>query len=476
MTWLATVLPTGGDRLRRALVVVVLFSILSKLMLGALVFSLNPDGIFESSDAHEYHQLALNMARYGTFSRSVNPPLDPEIIRTPAYPLLLAGLYQVVGIRPHAVIPVQIALSVVTLLAGFRIACLLFGPRAGLLTAVFLALDPVSMYYSQVMLTETLFGTALTLCLLGMVQAIRIPSPRYPSWAGVCLAAATYIRPTGYYLGLLLPMVLFLAIQRSGGWRRALASAALMGIIFFVLVGGWQVRNYVATGSTAFSQAKNQYLLIAKAAAIVAMRDGVSLQEAQQRLADEHAASLPPKFFPASQALLLESQGQFAQSVIAAHPVLLVVTTSRGMAANLLGPSNMAHLLGSDNVALRDAFLQRDFARFPPSYWMAALSSWTVGVLFLGIVYGGVVLLFKRKGFRNGDIALLVLTAVYVILVSSGPEAYSRFRMPIMPILCVLAAGGYLCRGVIELGECDDIPRGALERAVDAGHAARRLS
>jgi len=471
VTWLVTLLPTEGDRLRRALLVVVLLSALSKLMLGVLVFSYNPDAIFESSDSHEYHQLALNIIQHGSFSRSVSPPLEPETIRTPAYPLLLAGLYHVVGVRPHAVIPVHIALSVVTLFAGFRMASLLFGPRAGLLAAIFLALDPVSMYYSQVMLTETLFGTALTLCLLGMVQAFRDSSLRYPFWAGICLAVATYTRPTGYYLGLLLPMVLFPMVQRSRGWRRALASAVLMGAVFAVLIGGWQLRNYLATGSTAFSQAKNQYLLIAKAAAIVAARDGVSLQEAQQRLADEHAVSLPPEFPRTSQTFLLESQGRFAQSVIAAHPVLLVRTTVRGMAANLLGPSNLAHLLGSDNVALREAFLQQDFARFSPSQWMAALSSWTVGFLLLGFLYGGVAVLFARRKFGDGDILLLVLTAVYVILLSSGPEAYSRFRMPIMPILCVLASGGYLYLGVNGFSDHDDGDGVALKRPADAGCA-----
>lgn len=476
MTWLARLLPTEGDRLRRALVLVALLGVFSKLALAALVFTYNPHGVFESSDSYEYHRLALNIVRYGTFSQSLNPPLDPETIRTPAYPLVLSGLYHVVGVRPHAVVPVQIALSVVTMLAGFRIASLLFGARAGLLTAILLVLDPVSMYYSQVMLTETLFCTTLTLCLLCMVLASRDPSLRYPFWGGICLAAATFTRPTGYYLGLLFPLMLVLTIRQARGWRRALVSAALMGALFAVLVGGWQIRNYIAAGSATFSQAKNQYLLIAKAAAVVAMRDGVSLQEAQQRLADEHAASLPPQFPRASQTLLLESQGRFAQSIVVAHPVLLVRTTLRGAAANLLGPSNLAHLLGSDNVALREAFLQRDFARFPLRDWIAALLSWTAGFLFLGLLYAGVAVLFKRKGSGNGDVALLVLTVVYMILLSSGPEAYSRFRMPVMPILCALAAGGYLCRGAGTLGEREGDGRVALGGRTDAGFAAGRIS
>ncbi|HET8721344.1 MAG TPA: hypothetical protein VFM24_04915, partial [Nitrospira sp.] len=52
----------------------------------------------------------------------------------------------------------------------------------------------------------------------------------------------------------------------------------------------------------------------------------------------------------------------------------------------------------------------------------------------------------RHRGLGSPDIALLALTAAYVIIVSSGPEAYSRFRMPIMPIFSVLAAGGYIYR------------------------------
>jgi hypothetical protein len=65
-----------------------------------------------------------------------------------------------------------------------------------------------------------------------------------------------------------------------------------------------------------------------------------------------------------------------------------------------------------------------------------------------------------------------VLTAAYVILDSSGPEAYSRFRMPVMPIFCVLAAGGYFYRE----GKCAEREGGgeiALRNRPDVGLVTR---
>ncbi|MDX2253642.1 MAG: glycosyltransferase family 39 protein [Nitrospira sp.] len=415
-----------------------------KLALGILLGMYYPQGVLESSDSLEYHQLAINLAEHQVFSQSPGFPFEPETIRTPAYPALISCVYQLVGVHPQAIVPVQILLSTVTMLAGFAIASLLFNPRVGALTAVLLACDPLSLYYSQVMLTETLFGTFLTLSVLCLLCACRYPALRYPAGAGICLALATLTRPTGYYLGAVFPLMLLFVVGRARGWRHAYISAAILFILYAVPIGGWQLRNYVQTGSAEFSQAKNQYLFIAHASAIVALRDGLSLQDAQQRLAQEHAASLPRQFQPSSPVVMLESQGRFARAVMFEHPALLAWTMLKGSAANLFGPSNLAHLIGVDNVALRSAAMQGEFARFAPLHWAIACSSWIYGILFLGVLYYGVVVLLVRMGVNNYGLALLVLTATYVIVVSSGPEAYSRFRAPIMPLLCVIAAGGLI--------------------------------
>jgi len=415
-----------------------------KLAVGILVAIYYPQGVLESSDSHEYHQLAINLAEHQVFSQSPEFPFEPETIRTPAYPVLISCVYQIVGVHPQAIVPVQILLSVVTMLAGFAIASLLFNPMIGTLTAVLLACDPLSIYYAQVMLTETLFGTFLTLSVLCLLCAFRYPALRYPAGAGMCLALATFTRPTGYYLGVVFPLMLLFVVGRSRGWRPACVSAAILLVLYAGPIGSWQLRNYVQTGSAEFSQAKNQYLFIAHAAAIVALRDGLSLPDAQQRLAQEHAASLPQQFQPPSQTLMLESQGRFARAVMLEHPALLAWIMLKGSAANLFGPSNLAHLFGMDNMALRSAALQNEFSRFAPLQWAIAFSSWIYGFIFLGVLYYGVLVLFLREGVSNVGLALLGLTAAYVIVVSSGPEAYSRFRAPIMPILCVIAAAGLI--------------------------------
>lgn len=444
MHWLVA---SPSDEERRSRLIpwrVAVVAAVVKLTVGILVAIYYPQGVLESSDSHEYHQLAINLAEHQVFSRSPEVPFEPETIRTPAYPVLISCVYRIVGVHPQAIVPVQILLSIVTILAGFAIASLLFNPRVGTVTAVVLSCDPLSIYYSQVMLTETLFGTVLTLSVLCVLCACRYPSLAYPAGAGICLALAAYTRPTGYYLGAVFPLILLFVVGRSRGWQQACVSAAIFFMLYAVPIGGWQFRNFVQTGSAEFSQAKNQYLFIAHAAAIVGLRDGLSLPDAQDRLTQEYAASLPQQFQPSSQAVLLESQGRFARAVMFEHPALLAWIMLKGSAANLFGPSNLAHLFGVDNVAIRNAAMQRDFSRFTPLQWVIAFSSWVYGFLFLGVLYYGILVLMLREGVNNVGLALLVLIVAYIIVVSSGPEAYSRFRAPIMPILCVIAAAGLI--------------------------------
>ena len=433
---------------------VVLAAVLSKLALTLLIFSSSPYGIVESTDSDEYQQLAINLRDHGIFSREPNAPFEPEILRSPAYPLFLSGLYKLFGTYPLVVALAQIALTAITGLTVFGIGSLLFSRQTGLLAVLFLSADPVSIYYSQVLLTETLFTTFLTLCLFFLLRSFREPLLlRWSLATGFVLALATYTRPTSYYLGVLFPLALVFFTQRSQGWRRACVTALIMFSVYAMCVGSWQARNYWLTGSMEFSQAKNQYLFVAKAAAIIAARDNISLEEAQQRLADAHHSVMASSLRGASPTQIYESQGRYAWSVIAAHPLLLLWTTTKGAGANLFGPSNLSHLFGLDNVALRTSLVKGELSNYSPAQWILALSSWSYGLGFLMMLYMGILLLLRCQGLKSADAVLLAVTAIFIIVVSSGPEAYSRFRAPIMPLLCILAAEGFMAWGRVPLGQ-----------------------
>lgn len=445
LKWFTCLLPIDRTQLHRLLLATLLLSVISKLVLSALVMIYHPNGIFEDSDSAEYHRLALNLLEHGTFSQSPQAPYEPEVLRTPAYPLMLAGFYGIFGVQPVIIVFVQIALSVATIFIGFKIATLLFHEQVGLLTALLLAADPVSTYHTQVLLTETAFTTTVSLCLLLFLHALKNPSEwHWSAGASISLALSTYLRPTSYYLGFIFPLIFFMMTYPTIGWRRAAKSALIFLSLYALLTGGWQLHNYVQTGSIEFSQMKNRYLFVAKAAAIVATLDDLSIEDAQQHLAAEHFQSIPQDLRAASPTRFFESQGKYAVAIIIEHPALFLWTTLKGVLASLFGPSNLSHLFGLDSVELRKSLLNGDFSRFSYSHWTMAFVSWIYGVGFLIILYLGILQLFVRGRVFSQGMALLLFTVLYVLFLSSGPEAYSRFRLPIMPVLCVLAAAGFI--------------------------------
>jgi len=59
-----------------------------------------------------------------------------------------------------------------------------------------------------------------------------------------------------------------------------------------------------------------------------------------------------------------------------------------------------------------------------------------------GLVIIGLINLFRQRPLILGQHLFLGVVVIYLVCISAGPEANSRFRSPVMPILAAFAAGG----------------------------------
>jgi uncharacterized membrane protein HdeD (DUF308 family) len=73
----------------------------------------------------------------------------------------------------------------------------------------------------------------------------------------------------------------------------------------------------------------------------------------------------------------------------------------------------------------------------PLAFWSTVAFGILLGAYYLLALVG----LMSRR-FSSGATALLVATAIYFVLISGGPASLSRFRHPVMPIVCLFAAAG----------------------------------
>jgi hypothetical protein len=436
----------------RALVAVLLGSLAVKLALWARYLAAADPALLLQGDSREYHDSARALLETGSFA--VSPELLlPQTFRTPGYPSFLAVVYGVAGERPAAALLAQLVLSVATLALVYLLVRRLWGARVALAATVLLALDAGALLLSLVLLTETLFTLLLVAALACGVAVLTRPERR--RWAvgmGIALAACALVRPVAYYL--VAPVALGLAVHgRRAGWgaRGTARVLALLLVPYCAAVGGWRYRNYRVTGSPAFTRVDATVLLFYRGAAIVARRDGITMDEARARLraefggapGDPVAAGDPARWRREGIELIRRNPGIYARIV------------ASGVLQSLLRPAGVA--VGSA-VAPERAWTQ-EVRRAGPLGGVAARlvrrgplysATFVLDALLVAVTTAAAAYAVGRLAAAGRlsvvDVFLLGVV-LYLLLVQAGATSDARGRVPIEPVLALYAA-----RGLVDLG------------------------
>jgi len=197
-------------------------------------------------DARHYHRIARNILE----GRGLGLDGDHQVERPPAYPLFLAALYfcnRHLGVTDDFVLVrlAQAVLDTLTVVLIWWMAAHLFGRRSGLLAALLAALYPFSVFYTGLLLSETLavFFVALTLALL--VRAFEAKQLSHPLAAGAALGLLCLTR-SSFLLAPVLLVPIWCLLRRR--WRRGLAQSLLILLAWAVVMLPWVVRNARLTG------------------------------------------------------------------------------------------------------------------------------------------------------------------------------------------------------------------------------------
>lgn len=394
-----------------------------------------PARFLSPPDSREYLAIAANLRQGRGFSQADQPPYEPDFLRTPVYPVVLALLPAASTVVPSGASSMPALVRQATLLnvliglgtlVGVALLILRrYGATAALWTAGLLATDLTSLTFHTLVLTETLF-TALV-----CVAVVILTSPRpLTAWraaaSGLWMGAAVLCRPIALLLApALLP--LFLLRRREAGWAAVARVYIICNVVAALCAGAWVVRNVAEFGEASLTSVGGVNLYLHRAAYVEAERSGEPVEVVRQRLADEFDRQTRG-LSAADRTRWLEREGE---ARILAHPLAYITQHLRGV-ARMLGPEqdDLLRLLGE-----------------APAGWLARLIV-MVGLLHLALVYGGVlgaVVRWPRDPLVVAALALLVYMAAI-----GGPEMYARFRMPLMPLLAaaagVLASHGRLSR------------------------------
>lgn len=397
---------------------------------------------FYAVDSHGYVSIGMNLMRHSVFSSSQSSPFIPNLTRTPVYPFVLAIVFRVFGKQEIAVIVLQMLLSSLTASLTFLIADKLQFPTLASLIASFLvALDPTSVLHAHVLLTETLFTTVLVTFIWVLVHYWHTRRVHWLLLSSVVLAIATLTRPISLFLGfVLLPLFFMNAVQNGKQkWiRTVLARGLLFIFVYSVLVFVWVYRNYHVSDMITVSTISKTNLLYYRAADVLSEAENTSLEAAREIIQTEvEHVTAQEHLTPDEQA---DFEQKFALKIFLQYPFHTVMIIVKGIGRMLVGPgiATVCMFLDPANVSHKCSLGFWGMSIFQQATIVGQLV--ILGILYFGGLIGVMYLISQRRWW---ELYLLLITIIYFVLISAGPEAYSRFRIPIVPFLAILAGVGY---------------------------------
>jgi len=165
-------------------------------------------------------------------------------IRSPLFPLLLAGVYVVFGVHYGAALVMQSVLGSLSCVLTYRVGAEIFGEWPGRLAGVMAAGYPMLIYHDSQLLSETPFILWTILAVWAMLRLTRRVRLRDVGLLGGALGLAALTRPNG--------LLLWAGVVAWALWywrRRAWPIIAGATLVVIVLLTPWVVRNWIAMGA-----------------------------------------------------------------------------------------------------------------------------------------------------------------------------------------------------------------------------------
>ena len=229
---------------RFAIVLVALAAIAS--VQAALTGPTDPRARF--FDERRFEVWANNLYSKGFYGDTADSPLAREELRSvpysayvpPGYPFFLIALKEAHAGGPAPLRAAQAVLVGLTVLAIALLARRLFGPIAAVLSSVLLIATGVLATYAQFTLSEILSAATLTGAVVLSVIGLQRRSWRILLGASLLLGCSILVRPQVLLLPFPIAAFIFFAAGRK---RRGLLLAGVFLVGSFVVVAPWTIRN-----------------------------------------------------------------------------------------------------------------------------------------------------------------------------------------------------------------------------------------
>lgn len=411
------------------------------------------------ADGTEYDRLAANLARHRTFSRDSVPPFRPELNRTPIYPAFLVPAYLLPGSPLLWAVLLQALLSLAIVLIVWQLALESGLNQAGAaLAATLTGLSPNLAFIATRLVTETLFSLILLATLL-LFNRYR-SNARLADLIGAGTATGLLIltRPIASYFPLLLAAgalgLWWRERQRFRWWSSLLPIGCSL-----IVIAPWALRNHTASGRYVISTIADRSIYLYTAATVIASEQGLTITAARDSMLAQAQRCYGP-LDTADEATLWPALARVARAELARRPFGLIKVMVAGFVGNYALPISIGPLLvhagAAATVAQEPHVMQHALSLLLRGRFRAAFATARESRLAHLPLFGQLTLLLALL-FNTGLLVLLViallwgrtrglnwlLVPILYFTVLTGPVGEARFRAPVEPLLCLLAATAF---------------------------------
>jgi 4-amino-4-deoxy-L-arabinose transferase-like glycosyltransferase len=402
-------------------------------------------------DALGYHALAHQVLQEGEFAGADNE--DVDALRTPAYPLFIAGVYSLAGERPWVVLLIQCFLDSGTCLLLYLLLQRVLDPSSALCGALLYAVDPFVAYYCTTLLSDILcvFVIVVLLHVCGNFSSV-VRGERWwirASLMGSLAGIAALIRP----IATALPLAMGLGVLLAGRAPRSrtLAFLTVFGLCHLIVLTPWAVRNFLTYGSPSVSTSGSYNVLWLHVLSMESERTGRPVdttraelaREVELKIANDGRADASTNPFVRAEYWRLVAWGHIVD-----HPIAVAGSFIRGVGFMFLNLNTAAF---ADRFGIRVKSIETrevsDLAGLIGTFLeRRSLSILLLGsavALFLVISYS-CALLGIAAWWQTGDRRLLLsysAIALFFVLMT-GNAGLCRFRLPIIPFCLAFAGRG----------------------------------
>ena len=434
-------------RQNKTIVILFFLALVPRLVFMLVAFFILGDHRFvESQDG--YLDAGLNLLLHGVFTADHTMPLQPNSFPAPGYPVIIGISWLIIPKYLFIVFWQNIIYSLFIVFV-YKFARLFFNNTISMMSAVFMAFEPFSFFWSNVVMSETPFLLFLMLSMYFLALSWRSQKWKYIIFSAVFLGLAALIRQIAFLFYPAIVMMTLIMLWRKVALSKLVKLLIVFLFVFLAVTAPWCIRNKIEFGNYTISNQTHLFYFLDVARDFLALTNDLSTDEAEeylQNLAVKKAgAENFDEIFPVNEYIPILKEISF--SVIKDNPfsylkwhlikALPVFTNSGWM--NILSFWR-ADLGDAPSMNISNLLVQRDFQTLfsslknVPAFWIRiiGIGFWLLIDL---IALAGIILMLRNKKLFRISLAMLVIIG-YFFLASSW-AAMARLRLPFQPFLFI---------------------------------------